>query len=238
MATLFSIIYIHRLNSRELNMFKKIFIVGILLIFSLFLSSCSPTPSKARGDGVVLLILGDSLSAGYQLENPSQTGWVGILNEKMKNDGFLDTNQVILNASVNGETTAGGLERLPGLLHTHRPNHLMIELGANDMLRRLPASETEKNLKKMISLAQSQGVKVALLTVEMPTIASFSGSGSFDTIQQTVARDRNIEQIRYPLSKIFGKPDMMLNDRLHPSQKAQPVLANRLDKPIRKFLAN
>lgn len=210
------------------------FFLSFLLVC--LLAACGKGPQQAQGSGVVLLVMGDSLSAGYRINEPNKNGWVALTEQRMRSDGFLASGQIIVNASVSGETTQGGLQRLPALLTEHRPNHVVIELGANDFLRRQSMAQTETNLRAMIEAARAQGATVALLAVEMPGLAGFAGGGKLEDVYERIGDEMGLEVIEYPLSDLFNQSGMMLEDRLHPSQMAQPLLAEEIDPEFRMLL--
>ena len=132
-----------------------------IVLLLLWVAAASPAQSAAPP---VILVLGDSLSAGYGLA-PGQ-GWVSLLQQRLKKEGY---GHRVVNASVSGETTDGGLARLDRALATHNPGIVVLELGANDGLRGLPVSRVETNLGLLITKSRAAGAEVLLLTVQMPT---------------------------------------------------------------------
>lgn len=210
-------------------------IAALLSLISL--SGCQRPDAQADGQGVVLLVIGDSLSAGYRLDDPDKNGWVSRVEERMRRDGFLSSTQDIVNASVSGETTTGGLARLPDLLREHRPARCLIELGANDMLRRQPMAKAEQNLSQMAALCQAQGAQVAILAVELPGIAGLAGGGALADVYEKMEEEHDVPVIDYPLDDLFNQSGMMLEDRMHPSLQAQPVLAEAMLDDLKLFLS-
>src|SRR5580658_10818899 len=132
----------------------------------------------------VILVLGDSLSAGYGLERVDQ-GWVALLKTRLKDQ---DYGYQVVNASVSGETTAGGLARLPRALELHHPKIVILELGGNDGLRALPIAQMRANLTQMVELAAAAGAKTLLLGMRMPPNYGPEYTGQFALVFSNLAR--------------------------------------------------
>jgi len=171
----------------------------------------------------VILVLGDSLSAGYGLA-PGQ-GWVSLLQQRLKKEGY---GHRVVNASVTGETTDGGLARLDRALATHKPGIVVLELGGNDGLRGLPVSRVETNLGLLITKSRAAGADVLLLTVSMPT----NYGPKYTTSYQKIYDDL---RARYQIgSAALMSPELALNlayfqpDGIHPNAKAQPLLLDNV----------
>lgn len=171
----------------------------------------------------VILVLGDSLSAGYGLA-PGQ-GWVSLLQQRLKKEGY---GHRVVNASVTGETTDGGLARLDRALATHKPGIVVLELGGNDGLRGLPVSRVETNLGLLITKSRAAGADVLLLTVSMPT----NYGPKYTTSYQKIYDDL---KARYQIgSAALMSPELALNlayfqpDGIHPNAKAQPLLLDNV----------
>ena len=199
------------------------------------LAGCSERASQAQGNGTVLLVMGDSLSAGYGLADPA-TGWVNGLDKKLRQDFFLRPSQVVANASVSGETTAGGLARLPDLLEEKDPGVVVIELGANDALRHQPMGQMEHNLKEMINLSKKSGARVVLVGVRLPGLMNLVGGGKLEETYEKVAADSDVPLAWYPWDDLVDEEGMMQEDRLHPTDKAQKPIMEALEEPIRDAL--
>ena len=137
---------------------NRLFILILLVVASVSANGATPA------DGPVILVFGDSISAGYGLANVEQ-GWVALLQTRLKEE---DYGYQVVNASVSGETSAGGLARLPRALALHPPGIVILELGANDGLRALPVAQMRANLKQMVDLSLAAGAKVLLLGMRMP----------------------------------------------------------------------
>ena len=171
----------------------------------------------------VILVLGDSLSAGYGLA-PGQ-GWVSLLQQRLKKEGY---GHRVVNASVTGETTDGGLARLDRALATHDPGIVILELGGNDGLRGLPVSRVETNLGLLITRSRAAGADVLLLTVSMPTNYGPKYTSSYQKIYDDL-------KARYQVgSAALMGPELALNlayflpDGIHPNAKAQPLLLDNV----------
>ena len=189
----------------------KTFITGL---FCLFLSNSSWAQKNP-----VILVLGDSLSAEYGL--PRATGWVYLLEKQLQQE---KSPWLVFNASISGETSSGGLARLPALLTQKKPGIVMIELGANDALRGLPISETEANLRKMISMSKKSGARILLFGIQIPSNYGQTYITQFKNIYPKLAKEERIELLPFFLDGVAMKPELFQADRLHPNVEAQSVL--------------
>ena len=167
----------------------------------------------------VILVLGDSLSAEYGLARG--TGWVHLLEQQLEKDKSPWT---VFNASISGETSSGGISRLPSLLTQKQPGIVMIELGANDALRGLPIAQTETNLRKMIQMSKKTGARVLLFGIQIPTNYGQSYTTQFKNLYQQLANEEQIELLPFFLEGVATKPELFQADRLHPNIKAQSIL--------------
>jgi acyl-CoA thioesterase I len=191
-----------------------------VLTLAFFLAAALPAHAAKPQ---VILVLGDSLSAGYGLA-PGQ-GWVSLLQQRLKKEGY---GHRVVNASVTGETTDGGLARLDRALATHDPGIVILELGGNDGLRGLPVSRVETNLGLLITKSRAAGADVLLLTVSMPT----NYGPKYTTSYQKIYDDL---KARYQIgSAALMGPEVALNlayflpDGIHPNAKAQPLLLDNV----------
>ncbi len=179
-------------------------------------------PGLVRAEAPVILVLGDSLSAGYGLQ--VEQGWVSLLQRRLKERGF--PHQVI-NASISGDTTDGGLSRLPAALERHRPALVILELGANDGLRGQPPMAMANNLGRMIELSRQAGARVLLAEMRIPPNYGPLYTQKFQTTFGEVAKRYDIPLIPFLLEGVAGNPTLIQDDGLHPRAEAQPrVLAN------------
>ncbi|WP_036218102.1 arylesterase [Marinospirillum minutulum] len=166
----------------------------------------------------VILVMGDSLSAAYNL--PASAGWVSLLEERLKNQ----TNWQVVNASISGETTSGGLTRLPGLLRQHQPDLVLLELGANDGLRGLPPKLISNNLEKMLTLSQESGAKVMLIGILLPPNYGPAYLAQFEQTYPNLAKKHQLPLVPFLLEGVADKPSLMQADGLHPTAEAQPII--------------
>jgi acyl-CoA thioesterase I len=173
----------------------------------------------ARAETPVILVFGDSISAGYGLPRVEE-GWVAMLGAKLKAQGYGDD---VVNASVSGETTAGGLARLSRALSIHHPAVVILELGGNDGLRALPIGEMRANLSKMIDLAVA-GSKVLLLGMRIPPNYGPQYTEAFAATYADLAREKHVALVPFLLNGVALNPDLMQSDGVHPNQAGQPKL--------------
>jgi acyl-CoA thioesterase-1 len=166
-----------------------------------------------------IVIFGDSLSSAYGIT--LDEGWVSLLQQRLIKQ---KSNYHVVNASISGETTSGGLSRFSDMLKTHKPNIVMIELGGNDGLRGLSADETYKNLNAMIQQAKKNKVKVLLLGMKIPPNYGFKYSQQFSENYQTLAKKHEIPRVPFFLEGVAGNPNLIQADGIHPTAKAQPQL--------------
>ena len=166
-----------------------------------------------------ILVLGDSISAEYGL--PRNAGWVHLMEQELIKDGSC---WKVFNASISGETTAGGISRLPALLQQKHPGLVMIELGANDALRGLPLSETEKNLRSMISMSKKSGAKVLLIGMQIPPNYGRDYTEQFKKIYPRIAKEESVVLTPFLLAGVADKPELFQEDHIHPNAAAQSIL--------------
>ena len=166
-----------------------------------------------------VLVLGDSLSAEYGLVRG--TGWVSLLDQKLKANK-IDAN--IVNASISGETTSGGRARLPALLNQHKPQVVVIELGANDGLRGLPVASAEANLRSMVTLAQKNRARVLLVGMRLPPNYGRAYTDKFSGMFKQVATELKAPLVPFMLEGVAQEPYMFQPDRLHPLATAHPII--------------
>ncbi|WP_369349123.1 arylesterase [Stenotrophomonas sp. JAG2] len=179
--------------------------------------------AKGPDTRAAVLVVGDSLSAAHNI--PAASGWVNLLQQRVKQQ--ITPPPAIINASISGETTAGALTRLPGLLEKHRPSVVVIELGGNDALRGLSPAQLRGNLEKMIVASQKAGAKVLLLGIDVPPNY---GPAYRQRLRQTyaeLAKAYKVPLLPFLLEGVALKPNLMQADGLHPTAAAQPqVLEN------------
>jgi len=169
-----------------------------------------------------ILVVGDSLSAEYGLVRGS--GWVALLEQRLAREHIDAT---VVNASISGDTTAGGLARLPALLRERKPGLVVIELGGNDALRGLPIETTRANLLEMTRLAKAAGAKVLIVGMQLPPNYGRAYGDRFAAIFADVARSESAALVPFMLKGIADIPQaesMFQPDRIHPLASAHPVI--------------
>ncbi len=171
-----------------------------------------------------ILVFGDSLSAAYQLR--ADQGWVALLAQRLQAQGY---GYEVINASVSGETSGGGLQRLPRALELHHPGLIILELGANDGLRGLPIAATQDNLKKMVQLAQGAGARVLLRGYQNPAKLCWPRyANEFAVIYPNIARQFSLPLVPFLLEKVALDPSLMQDDSLHPNARGEPLVLDTL----------
>lgn len=192
------------------------------------------TGGSASHADIRILILGDSLSAAYNIR--IDQGWPSLFSVNMR-ARFPQTS--VINASISGETTFGGIQRLPDLLQQHEPTHLIIELGGNDGLRGLNFSESASNLRRMVELAQARQITVLLIGVRMPPNFGFAYNQRFQQVFESVADDYSIHYLpRFLEGVAAGNPALMQADGIHPTAAAQPILADKVSERMTEILSH
>ncbi|WP_374709572.1 arylesterase [Massilia scottii] len=166
-----------------------------------------------------VLVLGDSLSAEYGLSRGA--GWVALLEQKLKAEKI---DAAIVNASISGETTSGGRARLPALLTQHKPDIVVIELGANDGLRGLPVAAAETNMRTMIELAQKNKARVLLVGMRIPPNYGRDYTERFFGMYKSLSTQYKAPLVPFMLDGVADKPALFQADRLHPNAQAHPVI--------------
>jgi acyl-CoA thioesterase I len=189
----------------------------LLILLAMFVSV------SAKAETPVILVFGDSISAGYGLAHVEQ-GWVALLQTRLKDE---DYGYQVVNASVSGETTAGGLARLPRALDLHHPKIVILELGGNDGLRALPIAQMRANLVRMVELAAAAGARVLLLGMRIPPNYGPEYTEQFQSCYSDLARDKKLPLVPFLLADIAQSPNLMQADGIHPNPLGQPkLLAN------------
>ncbi len=179
-----------------------------------------------------LLVLGDSLSAGYQMR--VEQSWPALLNQKWQDEGGKHT---LLNASISGETTQGALARLPALLKEHNPDWLLIELGGNDGLRGFAPTITRQNLASMIALAKEQQTRVVLTQIQLPRNYGARYLRQFEQIFPELAETNDLPLLPFFMDDIALRPELMMNDGIHPTPAAQPQIRDKVARFMEPLLS-
>lgn len=178
-----------------------------------------------------VLVFGDSLSAGYGMA--ARQGWVALLGERLaaRKPGWK-----VVNASVSGETTAGGVSRIAKVLERTDPDVVVIELGANDGLRGLPLLQTRSNLGKLVKAAEASGAEVLLVGMRMPPNLGRAYTDGFEAAFRKVAKDQGVALLPFLLEPIAADPGAFQADDLHPTAAAQPRLLEHVWKALEPLL--
>ena len=181
--------------------------------------TATPVLASAR----TILVLGDSISSDYGI--PLEAGWVNLLQERLEQ--HYPARYKVVNASISGETTAGGLRRLPALLEEHDPARVVVELGGNDGLRGMSPAHMERNLREIIEISREAGASVTLLSIELPpsygVFFNRRFTGVFNRLEEELAVDR--VSLGYDL---LNDRDLLQSDGIHPTADAQPLLLERI----------
>jgi len=188
---------------------------------------CTPTALA----GTSILVIGDSISAGFGLD--SSAGWVDLLEQRLKQQAI---SRRVINASISGDSSAGGLSRLPELLSAHQPAIVIIELGGNDGLRGQSIAELQQNLTRMIKLAKDDGAAVLLLGMQLPPNYGKRYTRSFAGVYQDVARQQEITLVPFFLAGVGAVDGMMQADGIHPNARAQAQLLENIWPFLRPLL--
>lgn len=180
-----------------------------------------------------LLVVGDSISAAYGI--PSETAWVELLRERLSGQGL---DWQVVNASISGETTDGGLRRLPGLLEKNDPDIVVIELGGNDGLRGFPPNVIESNLAGMIELAQDSGAVPLLVGMQIPPNYGQRYTRMFADLFPTLSDRYGVPLVPFFLDGIYDQDGLMQGDGIHPTEEAQPLLLDNIWPRLEPLVAD
>jgi acyl-CoA thioesterase-1 len=187
---------------------------------------------SARAEMPLILVFGDSISAAHGLAHVDQ-GWVELLKTRLSMQGY---GYQVVNASVSGETTAGGLARLPRALELHHPKIVVLELGGNDGLRALPIAQMRANLAKMVDLSTAAGASVLLLGMRMPPNYGPVFTAQFQGVYSGLAQDKKLAWVAFFLDGIALTPDLMQGDDIHPNAQGQPILLENAWRGLQPLL--
>jgi acyl-CoA thioesterase-1 len=194
-------------------------LVRRLLLVAALLACAAPAAAAAR----TVLVFGDSLSAAYGIA--SQQGWVHLLGERIERARLP---WKVVNASVSGETTSGGLRRLPEDLRRHQPSAVVIELGANDALRGQPIAAIRANLEQMIRLARQARAEPVLVGIMIPPNYGIDYAVEFREMFPALAKKHGIAYVPFLLAGVVEKRDLFQPDQLHPTAAAQPLILDNV----------
>lgn len=178
-----------------------------------------------------ILVFGDSLSAAYGIAQAR--GWVALLGERLRHER---ADYSVVNASISGETTAGGRSRLKSALARHKPAIVVLELGANDGLRGLPIDAMKANLSAMIQASQAAGARVLLVGMRLPPNYGPDYTAEFESAFAELAKRHRSALVPFLLQGFAEKPELFQADRIHPTEAAQPLMLDRVWKALRPLL--
>jgi len=178
-----------------------------------------------------IIIYGDSLSAGYGIE--INQSWPALLQDRLKTNKY--SHQVV-NSSISGETTEGGVARIGGILDRYAPQIVIIELGGNDGLRGFPVHLIQNNLEKMVQKCQEKNISVILLGIKIPLNYGPRYTIEFEKMYQDIAVKYDIELIDFFMKDVALNKNLMQDDGIHPNEKAQPILLNNVWETIKKSI--
>lgn len=194
-------------------------VTGLVILFLLML----PGISQASEQPPVILVLGDSISAGYGM--PADQGWVTLLQQRLKQQAYP---YQVINASISGETTQGGLTRLPALLRQHQPALVLIELGGNDGLRGFPLNLLKHNLTQLIALSKASQAQPVLLGIQLPPSYGRRYTQAFARTFPDLAQEYQVPVMPFILEGIGEDSNKMQADGIHPTAQAQPLLLDNI----------
>ncbi|HEI8572192.1 TPA: multifunctional acyl-CoA thioesterase I/protease I/lysophospholipase L1 [Morganella morganii] len=178
-----------------------------------------------------LLILGDSLSAGYRL--PAGEAWAAQLGQRWQQAGNGIT---LINGSISGNTAAQGLARLPALLEQHRPQWVLIELGANDGLRGLPLAQTRTDLQAAIDAVKAAGAKPLLMQIRIPPNYGKRYTERFSALYPALAQENAVPLLPFYMEAVVTNQQWIQDDGIHPNAAAQPYVTDWMDKTLLPYL--
>lgn len=187
------------------------------------------TPAYAANNSI--LIYGDSLSAAYGI--PQQLGWVSLLQQRLDDQHYP---YKVINASVSGETSIGGLSRLSATLNDHQPSIVILELGANDGLRGLPLTAMQANLGQIIEQSKKSGAKVLLIGMKIPPNYGAKYSQSFTQKYYQLSQEYKVPRVPFMLKGMENRPELIQDDGLHPNVQGQPIILENIWPQLKRIL--
>ena len=205
----------------EISKYKNLFI--FVLIFS----------NSIIADDKKLLILGDSISAGFGIKESQN--WTTLMKSSFSKEG---KSLEIINSSISGDTTSGGLSRINRDLNTYKPDFVLVELGGNDALRGYPISRIKQNLLKIISIISNNQSIPIIMQIKIPPNYGKKYIEAFENIYSEVASETDAKLISFMLENVALKEDLMQPDGIHPNEKAQPVIAEQIKEEIGYLIFN
>ena len=218
-------------RSGTLVSMKRRFSTVLFALAALFVLLGCPLQGAAAAGQRDILVLGDSLSAGYGLD--AGAGWVDLLQRRLQQQGY---RYRVTNASVSGDTTSGGLQRLPQALKRYRPAVLIIELGGNDGLRGTPLQVMRGNLRRLVELGRNAGARVVLLGVRLPPNYGPAYTDAFEKVYTQVAHETHTPLVPHLLDGVATRRALMQADGIHPKANAQIQLLDNVWPTLKPLL--
>jgi acyl-CoA thioesterase-1 len=176
-----------------------------------------------HGSGQTIVVVGDSLSSGYGFN--AEQSWVALLENRLQSEGYV---YEVVNASIAGDTSAGGLARLPRLLERHAPDLVVIQLGGNDGLRGLPVASLRSNLARMIELAEGRGAQVLLAGIQMPPNYGPAYTQALAGVYSELAAQHGVALVPFLLEGVALRAELMQGDQMHPNAAGQPLILDNV----------
>ena len=207
-----------------MNFLEKYGLKIILILFLTFSYSIIAESKK-------LLILGDSISAGYGLKESEN--WVQLLENSLRKAGH---ELQIINSSISGDTTIGGLSRIESDLEEHKPNYVLVELGGNDALRGYPINKIKSNLLKIIDTSLLAKANPIIMQIRIPPNYGKNYVAAFESIYSEIAEEKNIPILTFLLENVALNKSLMQLDGIHPNQKAQQIIASQVEQELLSIL--
>ncbi|MGH8623381.1 MAG: arylesterase, partial [Burkholderiales bacterium] len=193
--------------------------------------ACALAAPAAASSAATILVFGDSLSAGYGL--PREQGWVYLLEQRLRAENI---DYKVVNASISGETTAGGASRIGAALQTHRPALVILELGANDGLRGTPPESIRRNLEAISDDCRRAQARVLLVGIRLPPNYGMEYTEKFQEVFRAVARSRKLPLVPFLLDGFSENRKLFQDDGIHPTAAAQPLMLETVWKGLRPLL--
>lgn len=188
-------------------------------------------PAQVKADKPVIMVFGDSLSAGYGI--PLKKSWVSLLQARLDKNKY---RYKVVNASISGDTSSSGLSRLPTALVVHKPEIVILELGGNDGLRGLPIEQTKKNLNHMLKILKSKEIKILLVGIRLPPNYGPVYTQTFQMIYKDLARIHKVHLLGFLLEGVAGYKNYMQDDGIHANSEGQPKINNNIWKKLEPLL--
>jgi acyl-CoA thioesterase-1 len=205
----------------------------LLLSTSSSIAYSSTGTAISPAESTTIMVYGDSLSAGYGL--PQKTGWVSMLETQLKKQQAV---YQIINASISGETTLGGLNRIEKALKRHHPNIVIVELGANDGLRGLPIKSIHDNLEAIVKACKQNKASILLVGMRLPPNYGTAYTKKFSAIYQQIAKRHELRLVPFLLAGFGDKPEYFQEDKMHPNKNAQEKILNNVWKVLHKMIVS